>query len=57
MRTSERRRVAMEEVDFVSVANPELVLSFEEAERTFSLDRDCTLQELEGNSEESDRNK
>ena len=37
---------AMEDVDFLSVANPELVLSFEEAERTFSLD--CSLQELEG---------
>lgn len=29
----------MEEEDFLAVANPELVLSFEEAERTFSLDK------------------
>ena len=30
------------------------MLSFEEAERTFSLDKNCSLQELGGSSEESE---
>ena len=50
---SSARSQTVEEVDFLSVANPALVLSFEEAERTFSLDKDCSLLELEGSSKES----
>ena len=37
-----------------SEANPELALCFEEAERTFSLDKDCSRLVAEDSSEESD---
>ena len=44
----------MDEIDFFTVANPDLVWSFKETERTFSLDKDCSIRELQECFEESE---